>query len=87
MRTSALYDKAAPKRAVNIGMNAELLARLREAGLNVSALAEEAAAAALARLARQRFEEQLQADIATSTALIEEWGDLGEAVRAMGDGR
>jgi antitoxin CcdA len=81
----ALYDISAPKRPVNLSMNADLVARLRAAGLSISALAEEAAAAALARLARERHMAELQRGAELSAALVAEWGDLAAAVRDADD--
>lgn len=81
----ALYDIAAPKRPVNVSMNADLVARLRAAGLSISALAEEAAAAALARLARERHMAEVQRGAELSAALVADWGDLAAAVRDADD--
>jgi antitoxin CcdA len=75
------YDTTAAKRPVNLTLNSDLLAKARVAGLNLSALAEEAVAAALARVAR----EKLAADIAQACRVHEQYladhGSLGEAVR------
>jgi post-segregation antitoxin (ccd killing protein) len=75
------YDTAAAKRPVNLTLNGDLVAKARVAGLNLSALAEEAVAAALARVAR----EKLAADIAQACRVHEQYladyGSLGEAVR------
>ena len=80
-----LYDVDAPKRPVNLSMNSDLVARLRAAGVGISALAEEAAAATLARLARERHEAELRRGANLSAALIAEWGDLAVAVRDTDD--
>ena len=76
------YDTTAPKRPVNLTLNGDLVARARVAGLNLSALAEEAVAAALDRVAR----EKLAADIARACLVHEQYladyGGLGDAVRA-----
>jgi antitoxin CcdA len=75
------YDTTAAKRPVNLTLNGDLVAQARAAGLNLSALAEEAVAAALARVAR----EKLAADIAQACRVHEQYlvdyGSLGEAVR------
>jgi post-segregation antitoxin (ccd killing protein) len=81
----ALYDIAAPKRPVNVSMNADLVARLRAAGLSISALAEEAATAALARLARERHMAEVQRGAELSATLVADWGDLAAAVRDADD--
>ncbi len=66
-------------------MNSDLVARLRAAGVSISALAEEAAAAVLARLARERHETELRRGAELSAALVAEWGDLAAAVRDTDD--
>lgn len=76
-----IYDAAAAKRPVNLTLNGDLVMRAKAAGLNLSALAEEAVAAALA----QRGREKMQADIAQACRVHEqylvEYGSLGDAVR------
>jgi antitoxin CcdA len=80
-----VYDPGASKRPVNVMLNSDLVARARAEGLNLSALAEEAVAAALIRIAQKKVE----ADIAQACRVYEhylaEYGSLGSAVRAMGD--
>ncbi len=75
------YDTTAAKRPVNLTLNSDLVAKARVAGLNLSALAEEAVAAALARVTR----EKLAADIAQACRVhgqyLADYGSLGEAVR------
>jgi post-segregation antitoxin (ccd killing protein) len=75
------YDTTAAKRPVNLTLNGDLVSRARVAGLNLSALAEEAVAAALARVAR----EKLAADIAQACLVHEQYladyGSLWDAVR------
>jgi antitoxin CcdA len=80
-----LYDTNAPKRPVNLSLNSDLVARLREAGVSISALAEAAAVAALARLARERHAAELRRGAELSAALVAEWGDLAVAVREPDD--
>ncbi|HYZ21922.1 MAG TPA: type II toxin-antitoxin system CcdA family antitoxin, partial [Rhodopila sp.] len=43
-----MHDATAPKRPVNMSLNSDLVAQARAAKLNLSALTEEAIAAALA---------------------------------------
>jgi len=80
-----LYNTNAIKRPVNVTLNSDLVARARSEGLNLSALAEEAVAAALARIAKARFD----ADIAQACLVHEQYlatyGSLGDAVRANAD--
>ena len=80
-----LYDPQAPKRPANPTLNSDLATRSREAGPNRSAPAEQAAAASLARRAR----ENLQAEVAQACRVhdhdLAEYGSLGEAVRTAQD--
>jgi antitoxin CcdA len=81
----ALYDPTAAKRPVNVTLNSDLVARARAEGLNLSALAEEAVAAALARIARERFEAEIAQACRVHERYLSEYGSLGDAVRAALD--
>ncbi|HBK05656.1 MAG TPA: hypothetical protein DDZ81_07295 [Acetobacteraceae bacterium] len=80
-----LHRTKAAKRFVNLTLSDDLWTRARAAGLNLSALAEEAVSAALAR----REREMVQAEIAQACAVhahyLAEYGSLGEALRADGE--
>jgi antitoxin CcdA len=80
------YDRSAVKRPVNLTLNGDLVAQARAEGLNLSALAEEAVAAALAR----RIQDKLAAEIAQACAVHEQYlatyGSLGGALRVLADG-
>ena len=62
-----LYDTGAAKRPVNLTLNGDLITRARAEGLNLSALAEEAVAAALARRAREKLEAEIAQACTTNT--------------------
>ena len=79
------YDADAAKRPVNVTLNSDLVARARAEGLNLSALAEEAVAAALARIAKARFEAEIAQACRVHEQYLAEYGSLGDAVRAGGD--
>ena len=81
-----LYDPKAAKRAVNVTLNGDLVARARAEGLNLSALAEEAVAAALSRIAREKFEAEVAQACRVHDEYLAEYGSLGDAVRAMSGG-
>ena len=80
---AAVYDRMAPKRPVNLTLNSDLIARARAAGLNLSALAEDAVAAALARLARERLEAEIAQGCRVHEQYLAEYGSLGEALRML----
>ena len=63
------YDAMAAKRAVNVTLNSDLVDRARAEGLNISALAEGAVAAALGA----RVREKLAADIEQGCRVHEEY--------------
>ena len=80
-----LYDPKASKRPVNVTLNSDLVARARAQGLNLSSLAEEAVAIALARITREKFEAEIAQACCAHERYLAEYGGLGDAVRAMAD--
>ena len=80
-----LYDPQAAKRAVNLSLNGDLVTRARAEGLNLSALAEEAVAVALARRARERLEAEIAQACRVHEDYLAEYGSLGDAVRTIAD--
>jgi antitoxin CcdA len=81
----ALYDTGAAKRPVNLTLNGDLVARARAEGLNLSALAEEAVAAALAWRARERLAAEIAQGCRAHEQYLAAYGSLGDAVRAAAD--
>ena len=79
------FDAGAAKRAVNLTLNSDLLVRARAAGLNLSALAEEAVAAALARRSREQFEAEIAQACRVHDRYLAEYGSLGDAIRTNSD--
>jgi antitoxin CcdA len=80
-----LYDHEASKRPVNVTLNSDLVARARAEGLNLSALAEGAVAAALGRIARTSCEAGIAQACRAHEQYLAEYGSLGDAVRAVAD--
>jgi antitoxin CcdA len=80
MRVS-LYDTMATKRPVNVTLNSDLVAQARAAGLNLSALAEEAVAAALDRITRAKLAAEIAQACRIHEVYLAEYGSLGESVR------
>jgi len=81
----AVYDTEAAKRPVNVTINSDLVARARAEGLNLSALAEQALADALARIAKAKFEAEIAQACRVHDQYLTEYGSLGDAVRAIAD--
>ena len=77
-----VYDSRAAKRPVKLTMNGDLVARAKAAGLNLSALAEGAVAAALAKAARVRLEAEVAQACRAHDEYLAIYGSLGDAVRA-----
>jgi antitoxin CcdA len=76
-----VYDATAAKRPVNLTLNGDLVTRARAEGLNLSALAEEAVATALARRAREKMESDIALACRVHEQYLVEYGSLGEAPR------
>jgi antitoxin CcdA len=80
-----LYDLDAAKRPVNLTLNGDLVTRARAEGLNLSALAEEAVAAALARQVRKKLVAEIAQACRAHEQYLAEYGSLGDALRASAD--
>ena len=66
---SDLFDPGARRKAVSLTINADLLDKVKQAGINASRTAE----AALAEALKERHLEQLRAEIAQDFQSIEEY--------------
>ncbi len=75
-----LYQTSAPRRAVNLTLNSDLVTKARAEGLNISALAEQAVAAALVRKAREKLEAEVAQACRVHEQYLEEYGSLSDAV-------
>ena len=75
-------DTSTAKRPVNLTMNADLVERAREAGLNMSALAEGAIATELARRARERWDAEIAEARAAHQRHLEEFGSASDLLQA-----
>lgn len=80
----AVYDRAAPKEAVNLTLNTDLVLRARTAGLDLSTLAEEAVAAALTAVAWYRLQAEIAQACQAHQLYLTEYGSLGDALRSSG---
>jgi antitoxin CcdA len=66
--TSSVYDKGAPKRAVNVSVNADLAAKAKALGLNLSEALETRLAELIADAERQHW-------LAENAAAIEAYNE------------
>ncbi len=78
---------AATKRPVNVTLNSDLVARARQEGLTLPAVAEQAMTEALARIARDRFEAEIAQACEVHEQYLATYGSLGDAVRAHAAGQ
>ncbi len=79
----SIYQEDAPKRPVNLSLNADLVRLGKELGLNLSSVAEEALAYAVsARQAELWLEENAKA-IETYNGRIEAQGAFSDGIRAF----
>jgi antitoxin CcdA len=74
-----------PRRSVNLTLPVSLIEQARRAGLNLSGVAETAIAAEVARLARERFAEEIRHGIKQHHRWLDEYGSLADEVRAAQD--
>lgn len=79
------YNASAAKRPVNLTLNSDLVAKARAEGLNLSALAEEAVATALARRTREKLEAGIARGCEVHDQYLAEYGSLADAVRMSSD--
>jgi post-segregation antitoxin (ccd killing protein) len=77
-----VYDPLAAKRDVTMTMNGDVVARAEAPGLSLSALAEGAVTAALAKAVRATLQAEVAQACAAHDAYLVIYGSLGEAVRA-----
>jgi antitoxin CcdA len=73
-----------PKKAVNLTMDADLLARAKAEGINLSAELDQGVRAKVARLEAERWRRDNAAALSTMAQRIEAEGVAGEEHRAYG---
>ncbi|MFN8010988.1 MAG: type II toxin-antitoxin system CcdA family antitoxin [Holophagaceae bacterium] len=80
---STLYDLDAPKRAANLSVNSDLLAKAREEDLNLSAVLEEALVEALRARRREAWVAENAAAIEAYNARVEARGVFSDGLRSF----
>jgi antitoxin CcdA len=75
------YDAGAGKRTVSLTLNADLYAKAKDAGINLSKVAEEALAQALAQCLAERIRAEIRRNLDALNAFVEEHGSFPEMVR------
>jgi antitoxin CcdA len=75
-------DRSAPRRAVNLSLNSDMVAKARALGLNLSGIAEEAIAREVARATEEWFKAEIARGVAEHEEYLAKYGSLADAVRA-----
>jgi post-segregation antitoxin (ccd killing protein) len=75
------YDPGARKRTVSLTLNADLYAKAKGAGINLSQVAEEAVAQALAERLAEQVKADMHRDLGALNAFVEAHGSFAEMVR------
>lgn len=76
-----LFDLKAPKKATNLSVNSDLLAKSRALNVNLSATLEKALQAELAAVSAKKWQKDNQASIKAYNNLIEEHGCFSDNFR------
>jgi antitoxin CcdA len=75
------YDRKALKQAVNLSVNRDLVNAARQAGVNLSAVLEEALAEKLAAARREHWVRENSDAIAEYNGFVEEHGMMSDGTR------
>lgn len=78
-----VFDRDARKKATNVSINSDLLAKAREQGINLSAMLEQALAEQLVRRQREAWLEENRAAITDYNADVEARGVFSDGVRSF----
>jgi post-segregation antitoxin (ccd killing protein) len=76
-----LYDAGARKRTVSLTLNADLYAKAKGVGINLSKVAEEALANALAQHLAEQVRADIRRDLGALDAFVEAHGSFPGMVR------
>jgi antitoxin CcdA len=76
-----LYDENAPKKATNLSLNSDLLAKSRALKINLSATLEQALEHELARVEALKWADENKAAIDAYNTFVEENGCFGDEFR------
>jgi antitoxin CcdA len=76
-----LYDIAAPKKATNLSLNSDLLAKARGLQLNLSATLEQALSEKLKTIESEKWKKENQAAVSAYNEFVVENGCLGDEYR------
>jgi len=77
------YDTQAPKKATNVSINSDLLAKAKALKINVSATLETALADVVATRQRRLWKEENRSAIEAYNQLVEDAGVAGDGMRSF----
>ncbi|GMU46167.1 MAG: hypothetical protein AMXMBFR26_09490 [Porticoccaceae bacterium] len=77
------YDTQAPKRATNLSINADLLSKAKELGINLSATLEQALVEALRKRQRDQWMAENQAAIEAYNQHVDRQGVFSDGLRSF----
>ena len=83
MRMNLVYDIRATKKATNVSINSDLLAKAKVLKINMSATLENALADIVAARQRELWKEENRAAIGAYNQLVEEHGMAGDGLRSF----
>lgn len=75
------YDAGARKRTVSVTLNADLCAKAKSSGINVSKVAEEALAQALTQRLAEQAKADIDRDLQALDTFVEAHGSFAQMVR------
>ena len=78
-----LYDTSAPKKPTNLSVNSDLLLRIKDMGINVSATLEKALITELRKAEAERWAKENKKAIKKYNEFIEEHGCFGDEFRCF----
>jgi post-segregation antitoxin (ccd killing protein) len=77
MMRPRIYDESAARSPVTVQVNGDLYAKVKEAGLDIDAVAERALVEAL----RERIREEIRPELEAYNRFVAEHGSFAEAIR------
>lgn len=78
-----LYDRHAPRKATNLSINSDLLNKMKELDINLSATLEQTLAAILKQKQRDRWMEENREAIRVYNALAEKYGVFSDGLQSF----
>ncbi len=76
-----MFDEKAPKKATNLSINSDLLAKSRDMQINLSALLESALKEKVAAAENENWKKNNKLAIKAYNSLVEDQGCFGDTVR------